>query len=131
MGGGAQKAERRRRADEDGGGERRGRHEREDRSDGGDLAHARDSAGHEGGDSAESRHGKTQAHHPAAGRHHQILGERLADQPGPRGTECGAEFHLGSPGQAPRENEMRHIRARNQEDEPGSPEERPERQSKG
>ena len=127
----AQQAEYRRHAEQDACGERRGDHEREDGSDGGNFARSGDSARHESNDSTESRHGETEAQDTAADRNHQMLGQRFADQAWPGGTQCGAEFHLGSPGQTPRENEMRHIRAGDQEHQPGSPEERPERHSKG
>ena len=46
---------------------------------------------------------------------HQALGQKLGDQPAASGAECRAHRHLPAPHFAPREQEIRQVDARNQQ----------------
>ncbi len=60
-------------------------------------------------------------------RQHDVLGERLADQPHPAGAKGRSHRKLRSTRRRARQHEARDVRTRDQQDEPHRPEQQPER----
>ena len=83
-----------------------------------DLVEPRDGPRLERLQRADAPHGEAEPQRAAGEREHHALGEQLADQPPPRGAERRADRHLALPRGDPREHQVGHVGAGDQQHQP-------------